>query len=252
MVVFFSDLDNTLIFSHRHNIDEEKVVVELLNERHQSYMLQRVMNYIKNQKEIQLLPVTTRTVEQYSRIHILREQLSVNRALVCNGGILLENGAIDETWRNETYSICEAHNELSEIERLWGVVNKRCKGEKKIYVDRFMFYIATDKVNEMYQVLSECADCSRVSLGRDSRKVYVTAKTVNKGICAERYMNKKGINNVVFAGDSEFDIPMLSLGYPSIAANALRGKIKNLEVVYSENEMLATEIDKLIDKIINK
>ena len=64
MTAFFSDLDRTLIFSHRIALPREKLVVELLNGREQSYMTCRTLAYLQNAAWLRLVPVTMRSCEQ--------------------------------------------------------------------------------------------------------------------------------------------------------------------------------------------
>ena len=69
MKVVHGDLDNTLIYSCRHDIGEEKVCVELYEGREVSFMTKRSLSLLKEvQKKALFVPVTTRTAEQYRRI----------------------------------------------------------------------------------------------------------------------------------------------------------------------------------------
>ena len=47
MTALFSDLDRTLIFSHRVELPGEKLPVELLEGRVQSYMTRRTLAYLQ-------------------------------------------------------------------------------------------------------------------------------------------------------------------------------------------------------------
>ena len=88
MKIFMSDLDNTLIYSYKHEIGEEKTCVEIYQDREVSYMTNRSCELLKAvTEEILFVPTTTRTIEQYERIHL---DVGIPKyALVCNGGVLL-------------------------------------------------------------------------------------------------------------------------------------------------------------------
>lgn len=62
MKTFFSDLDNTLIFSHRKKGVEDKIPVEYLNGKEQSYMPGELARLLTDNQEILLVPVTTRSI----------------------------------------------------------------------------------------------------------------------------------------------------------------------------------------------
>lgn len=77
MIVFHTDLDNTLIYSYKHNIGEQKRCVEIYHEREISYitqetyrLLQKMMKPEKCHDQVLVVPTTTRTIEQYQRIHL--------------------------------------------------------------------------------------------------------------------------------------------------------------------------------------
>ncbi len=69
--IFFTDLDNTIIFSYKHNIGIDKVNIEMYQGREISYMTQKTYRLLKQvAKKMLLVPVTTRSVEQYNRIDL--------------------------------------------------------------------------------------------------------------------------------------------------------------------------------------
>lgn len=106
MIIFFSDLDNTMIFSYRHEIGKDKRCVEIYQGREISFVTEKTYGLLKKLKEKALfVPVTTRTVEQYRRIDLGVGTLPY--ALVCNGGVLLANGQEDESWYLESRRMVE-------------------------------------------------------------------------------------------------------------------------------------------------
>lgn len=68
MTVFHSDLDNTLIYSGRHEIGEEKLPVELYEGREVSFVTRTSLSLLREIRERAVfVPTTTRTL---SLIHI--------------------------------------------------------------------------------------------------------------------------------------------------------------------------------------
>lgn len=51
MTYFFSDLDNTLVYSHRVSLPGERIAVEYLNDHIQSYMTKKTYDFSVNLME---------------------------------------------------------------------------------------------------------------------------------------------------------------------------------------------------------
>lgn len=112
----FCDLDHTLIYSHRVPIALNKIVVEYLNGKEQSYMTQGTYEFLCKQNCVHLIPVTTRSKTQYERISVFHKELCCKYALICNGGVLLVDGIEDPEWYSETLSLISP--ELSELQTI--------------------------------------------------------------------------------------------------------------------------------------
>lgn len=83
-ILLACDLDNTLIHSHRHKNDGD-ICIEILNDKQQSFITPHTRELIaKLPDNITLLPVTTRSIEQYMRI---QWENSPEYALVTNGTV---------------------------------------------------------------------------------------------------------------------------------------------------------------------
>ena len=104
MVVLHTDLDNTIIYSYKHEIGPEKRNVELYQGREISFITEKTYALLQQvKKRMLVVPTSTRSLEQYQRI-----DLGVGAfpyALVCNGGLLLVDGKIDEHWNRETLEL---------------------------------------------------------------------------------------------------------------------------------------------------
>lgn len=207
MPVLFSDLDNTLIQSHRHTYHGQKVWVEYLNGHKQSYMSRNTYDYFRSQNWLKVIPVTTRTAEQYKRLSDLSNELGWEMALICNGAILLINGEEDSSWTEESLqmSIEDRSSYVLMREEAYRMVDSSWI----IEIPDIMFYVKTEKVEEIYNCLLRKMDSEHVEIHKDARKVYCFPKSLNKGMAIERLMKRLAQTNCIAAGDSEFDISML-------------------------------------------
>ena len=95
MNILFTDLDNTLIYSKKTDI-AEKIPVELYNGEVNSFMSKHSYELLHKLNEMLLIvPITTRTYIQYSRIDF---GFNPKYVLCANGGILLKDGIKSDEW----------------------------------------------------------------------------------------------------------------------------------------------------------
>lgn len=247
MLVLFSDIDNTLIQSHRHTYHGPKVWVEYLNGHKQSFMPQNTYDYLKSQNWLKVIPVTTRTSEQYKRLLDLSNELGWGTALICNGAILLINGKEDSSWTEESLrmSIEDRNSYVLMREMAYGMVDS----SRIIEIPDIMFYIKTEKVDEVYDCLLREMDSEHVEIHKDTRKVYCFPKSLNKGLAIERLMKRLTLTNCIAAGDSEFDIPMLEKASIALCPEELsksisvQGRLIPCQSVFSD--AICNELEKI-------
>lgn len=209
MIYFCSDLDNTLIYSYRREIGNEKILVEVKDGKELSYMTKVSHELLKQVSEkVMLVPLTTRSLEQFSRIDF-GSQVKVKYAMAANGGILLEDGKINEEWYQETKKIVEyADEELEKGIELLKKDENVCLEIKK--VDGLFVYTKSHEPEETMRRLKEVLDTDMVYIDNNGEKVYIFPKKLDKGSSLERLRNYVGQEHSFFAaGDSYFDIPML-------------------------------------------
>ena len=92
-----------------------------------------------------------------------------------------------------------------------------------VAVDPFLFCAKTDDAGHIYDYLSSRADPGHVSILRNSRRVYCIPRSLSKGMAAERYMARFGYDEYVAVGDSEFDVPLLSMADVCICPKKIAG-----------------------------
>lgn len=209
MIYFCSDLDNTLIYSYRRDIGNEKILVETKEGKELSYMSKVSYELLqKITKTVELVPLTTRSLEQYNRINF-GNQVKIKYALVANGGILLEDNKINEAWLKDSKEMIRSSEE--EMEKGIQLLKKDknvCFEIRK--VDEMCVFTKSDNVEETIQRLKEELDEETVYISSVGVKVYIFPKILDKGTALKRFRDYVGEeNHFVSAGDSSFDVPML-------------------------------------------
>lgn len=206
MAVFFSDLDNTLIYSYKHDIGEDKVGVELYNDRVISFMTGKSYARLKEaDRRLLFVPVTTRTPEQYARIDL---GVKPQYALVCNGGMLLKGGVRDEEWYRDSLELINASEaEMKKAYELMDCDEDRCFEVRSIY-ELFLF-TKSEKPQETVERLKAGIDLQKLGIFSNGQKIYAVPKNMDKGTAIRRFGQRFGVDKCIAAGDSAFDVPML-------------------------------------------
>ena len=207
MKILCTDLDNTIIYSYKHDIGNEKMNVEIYKEREISFISNRTYELLKKVKEeFLIIPTSTRTIEQYERINL--KIGTFKYALVCNGSVLLVDGKKDKDWYEESLRLAKPSN-LEVKKALEYLENdKRRTFELRHIEDLFVFtkcYKSEIVVNELREYL----DKNLVNVFNNKEKVYVLPTSLSKGKAIERLRKYLKAEFIIAAGDSEFDISMV-------------------------------------------
>ncbi len=225
MNILFSDLDNTLIYSYKHNIGENKRCVEIYQGREISFITEKTYCLLQTLvKSMLLIPVTTRTVEQYSRI---RAGIgNIRYALACNGGVLLKNGKPDEAWYQESLELVEESRK--ELEKAAFYLERDSSRILEVRdIEKLFVFTKCRSPQSTVQYLKERLNQQFADVFHNGEKVYAVPKKLNKGTALIRMRerleadgvikqeeledSRQRAKTVIFAaGDSEFDIPMIS------------------------------------------
>lgn len=202
--VLFSDLDGTLIFSASRKKAGD-IVIEHKDGEEISCITARQAELLPKIRNI--IPVTTRSVEQYRRIEF-PEGFAPEYALCDNGGTLLINGEADGPWLERSAGIFrEAMDEISRFEAILKRDPDR-KFEVRL-VDGFFLFTKSANPNLTLARLGTGKCCECYATGE---KVYVIPKQLSKGAAAERLAELIGVprERIFAAGDSLMDVPMLN------------------------------------------
>lgn len=245
-MIFFSDLDRTLIYSNKFiDPNHNAVLVEKLDDKEISYMSQEAIGRLSElNKLVYFVPVTTRTIEQYKRISIFQHTIIPKYAIVSNGGNILVDGVIDKDW-NELIKKSFTHDSLSTKEVLKGM--EEIRGPwilSERMADNLFYYFIIDKANlpmEEVAAFSQWLSSNGWSLSIQGRKLYIVPNCVSKAKAAIYIKEKLGENITVASGDSLLDLCMLQVS--DIAICPSHGEIveSHLEKALSLNNLTLTK-----------
>lgn len=245
MVRFFTDLDNTMIFSHRHNISKDFRLIEMLHGKEQAFITKYTYSFLKNATWLELVPITTRTQVQYSRLGFIQNELGCKLALVGNGAVLLEEGMSNQQWYDESISICE--RAIPAVKRVTQIFENLME-EKHIHGEYpFFTYASSDNVESIYDILKKEIKADDIEIMVDRKKIFCIPKMLTKGNAIKRFHGKYGKLKTLTAGDSEFDYSMLEMGDFAFVPKHISDRIINENKIIIENSPVIS--DEICDKI---
>lgn len=249
MILFASDLDNTLVYSYKREIGKRKVCVELYEGREVSFMTEKsyqLLNEIK--KELCFVPITTRSAKQYQRISFEKGWFP-NYALVCNGGVLLVEDKIDKDWYEDSLQMIQCCKEELEKGKELLQKDKFRKFEIKKINDLFLF-TKSSQPNDTMLSLKEGLKEEQVDVLNNGEKIYIIPKSLNKGTALERIRKKIKANFTIAAGDSEFDISMLNKADISFVPEKWKEKVQGKQIKAVQKNIIFS--DYILEYIKNK
>lgn len=205
-MIFFTDLDGTMIFSHRLVNESNKDLVycvEYYNGKPITYMTYSAIDKMKQLPCV--IPVTTRSIEQFKRVEFFNNS---EYAVACNGGIILHNGSVDEKWSKHIDSIV-AEYDLGAAQSIFNSLPKIISKPK--IVDQIFVFAKSESPELCIEILKAKLNTKIWEFVIQGQKVYAIPKTITKRnavkyIC-EQLLEKN--QPVISAGDTTLDISML-------------------------------------------
>lgn len=207
-MIFATDLDNTIVFSHRKLAADEPNVccVEYYKGQKISYMTLSALNKLTFISEnVFLVPATTRSFSQFKRIEFLPETEFV---IIDNGGTILRKGIVIQEWSEHINKILEDYDFSKALEAFYPMPT--LISEPKVVDGKFLFAKVSD-AKRSKEYLEKILDTKKWTISATGYKLYAFPAEITKGNALE-YIHKKLLNKhqtVVSAGDSEMDISML-------------------------------------------
>lgn len=209
MVIFASDIDNTLIHSYKR-VSKDGICVEVKEGKELAYMSYYSYKLLQEiNKKITFILITTRSIEQYRRLSILNNKVP-KFALTTNGGVLLVDNVIDNDWYRETKKIIK--DSSSEIQKSKDILKEdinRCS--PVLFMDDLYVMTKSNDPQTIIAKFKEELDLTKIIIHRHRDKIFVIPRQLNKGIALQRLKKTINYKKVICAGDSILDIPMLDM-----------------------------------------
>ena len=236
IILFASDLDNTLIHSYKR-ADLLDICVEYKDEKALSFMTPAaydLLNKLNKQRDIYFVPLTTRSSEQYERIKLFKDTVP-KLALPANGGILYENGVKNSYWFNESKNlISDCYSEFEKGIDYFRDDEYVCF-EIRLVDELFVFTRSSAPLTTKI-VLESILDLNKVGVYNIGEKMYIFPNVLTKGRAVRRLKEKFSFEKVICAGDSEFDISMLNIADCALCPEQIKEYIKSDNCIAFDTE----------------
>ena len=205
-ILFATDLDNTLLFSHRHRQPGDRCA-ELWNGAEQGFFTPETVDLLPQAaRQVRLLPITTRSIAQYQRIRWPAGALP-REALTANGAVLLRGGEIDRDWYDQSWELVRAHQ--GALRDLLGRISAREDVTSARIVENMYVYAACSDAAAAERCAAAWAQDAPFQMEVSGRKVYWFPPGIDKGTALRRAAGRYRPERILCAGDSVIDVPML-------------------------------------------
>lgn len=202
--IIFADLDGTLIFSAAKRLPGD-IVCEYKDGAEISCITQKQSEKLP---ELDIIPVTTRSIEQYRRINIPGFQQEY--ALTDNGGTLLINGIPDPQWTED--SLAAAAECSSQLEECRRIMERDIHRNFEIRLVDGMFLFTKSAQPEISLTNLKEAAGDSIRCYRTGQKLYALPAKLCKGAAAKRLAERiPHDGRIICAGDSLMDVPLLNI-----------------------------------------
>ncbi|MEV4970075.1 HAD family hydrolase [Streptomyces scopuliridis] len=218
-VLVASDLDRTLIYSaaalQLPMPDAEAprlLCVEVYESRPLSYLTETAAGLLDGlARATVFVPTTTRTREQYGRIHLPGP--APRFAICANGGHLLVDGVSDPVWRAQVADrLAEECAPLAEVRaHLLAAADPAWLLKERIAEDLFA-YLVVDRAllpAGWAKELAEWADGRGWTVSLQGRKIYAVPRPLTKSAAMREVARRTGAELTLAAGDSLLDADLL-------------------------------------------
>lgn len=240
--LFACDIDNTLIYSKKHP-HSGWTCVEWIHGEEQAYISPHVLSRLPAVTErMRLVPVTSRSKEQYLRLRIPG---AFSAALTANGADLLLEGTPDPQWRRETDALLSAWRE--EIARCYALLSPSDRYIRLRVVDDAYLFVYCGKDTEPAAEADRLQTLTNLQVTADGKKIYLLPPPLNKGTAVKRMLERFGFSRCIAAGDGHMDLPMLRYADRAVAPAKLAGMLPEGACICPEERIFS---DFVIDVVL--
>ncbi|OKP83402.1 hydrolase [Paenibacillus helianthi] len=225
-MIYASDLDRTLIYSPSAiDVPEDSpglIPAEVIDGRTASYISQHALELLKElAAKIIFMPVTTRTLAQYRRIHLFQDTVIPDYAVTSNGGNILVNGVVDQEWRATIGRLVEQGSAAAEEARrlVQSVVRAEWIISERYCDELFYTFVVHRDLLPLDEItrLAEHLDGMGWKVSLQGRKLYVVPEAVNKSDAIIHVRRTVHSEPMVASGDSLLDKSLLASADYAIA-----------------------------------
>ncbi|MDQ8701247.1 HAD family hydrolase [Streptomyces sp. LHD-70] len=214
-----SDLDRTLIYSaaalQLPMPDAEAprlLCVELYEGKPLSYVTEDAAELLAElSRRTVFVPTTTRTREQYARIHLPGR--TPRFAICANGGHLLVDGVSDQDWQRQVAArLAEECASLDEVRaHLVRSADESWLLKERVAEDLFAYLVVERTLlpEGWVKELSAWAEERGWTVSLQGRKIYAVPKPLTKSAAMREVARRTGADLTLAAGDSLLDADLL-------------------------------------------
>ncbi|WP_030249081.1 hypothetical protein [Streptomyces violens] len=214
-----SDLDRTLIYSAAAlalTMPDARaprlLCVEVYGQKPLSYMTETAAGLLEDlARSGTFVPATTRTREQYGRIHLPGP--APEFAVCANGGHLLVDGESDRDWQRTVAARLAAEcASLTEVRaHLLAAADPSWLLKERIAEDLFAYLVVDrERLPETWvKDLADWADGRGWAVSLQGRKIYAVPKPLTKSAAVREIARRTSAETILAAGDSLLDADLL-------------------------------------------
>lgn len=217
-MIYATDLDRTVIFSSKFFSPSEKNVtcVEYKGNKEISYMYNEALDLLHKlmeKKDLFLIPVTTRSLEQYQRVTPFQK---CKYAIVANGGIMLYNGEVFKPWQEHIKEILCKYQEYDNdvVEKLQKYQDYFDSDIRK--VDDIFYFVKLqdndDRNKELLKYLDIAIDKSLWNFTLQGLKLYIIPKEITKENALKFLKSYLNESFLITSGDGKLDKDFIMMG----------------------------------------
>ncbi|MCX4677485.1 HAD family hydrolase [Streptomyces sp. NBC_01433] len=214
-----SDLDRTLIYSsgalHLTVPDAEAprlLCVEVYDHKPLSYVTETAAGLLRDvARSTVFVPATTRTREQYHRIHLPGP--APRYAICANGGHLLVDGVSDPDWQAQVATrLADECASLAEVRaHLVAAADPAWLLKERVAEDLFAYLVVERALlpEDWVKELAEWTDGRGWTVSLQGRKIYAVPRPLTKSAAMREVARRCGATRTLAAGDSLLDADLL-------------------------------------------
>jgi hypothetical protein len=218
-VLVASDLDRTLIYSAAAlqltvpDADAPRLLcVEVYGSKPLSYMTETAAGLlVRLAAEAVFVPSTTRTREQYHRIHLPGPTAPF--AICANGGHILVDGVSDPAWQRQVAArLADECASLDEVRaHLLAAADPAWLLKERVAEDLFAYLVVERSLlpEGWVKELADWAEGRGWTVSLQGRKIYAVPQPLTKSAAMREVARRTGVERTLAAGDSLLDADLL-------------------------------------------